>query len=322
MSCLFSLLSVLASISTALGIPVANDCAVRLFVATTNGKGTGLVISTDLGETWQDRNPVQGASIITSIYALNEKVIIGANTGIALSTNGGHTWSFCAATQVGGVCTSNETAVAGITNGEVMSSSNNGMSWDIHVEDGIDKISGVYLNGDSTFLTMNHNSYGGLAQSLRNGRWKILDSAHGGCDDATSIAGDGQNIYVGVADRDGGVIFISEDNGDTWGHQQTSPLGSNEVTSVFVADGQVYVATNGGGISMSKSVWDSWSTKTATDGLASNATTAIAAAANVIIVGTTVGLSVSKDGGQTWVTKTTEHGLPHNNVTAVFAQYL
>jgi len=296
----------------------------KVYVGTSDG---GFAISKDGGETWTTRDPAPG-SRINSIFAIDNAVYVGTDSGIAVSKNGGRIWmlhdlnkssSDHAVTSVFGI---NNRVWTGLSRskGRFSISNDNGQTWPINSElpnplFSSPSVTSIYVSGNRLFV----GSDRGIAISDDDGkRWKRVDETKGlGSNAVRAIAGSGNNVYVGLY-RDGGTVSISEDGGESWGVQNTTPLKqSNCVNSIFVDEDKVYVATDGG-LAMSKDVWESWEIKTTEDGLGSNNISSVAAVGSNIYLGTgSEGLFISRDGGEMWAKAST--GLPSNYITAVFA---
>jgi len=316
--------------SRSVALKHAAPCMDKIYVGTTDPSGalSGLVISTDGGETWTRRDPITDASIY-SIKAIGDNVYVGTKKGIAVSHNGGRSWKITKLNpdegyqDVKALFAVNNSVYAGLALvGRFCISNDAGETWPINVpvgeKDSDYDVYGVYAVNQRSYVGTRRK---GLGISDDNGKkWKYIGKSQGlGSDTVYDIGGIGSKVFVGL-DRDGGSISISEDGGQSWGIQNTTRLGlQNSVTSIFVAQDKVYVTSKGGGVSMSNDVWGTWVNKVKSDGLASDKATAVAAVGNNVYVGTDAGLSVSRDGGNTWITKGSKEGMPPGEISAVFA---
>jgi len=294
----------------------------KVYVGTENG---GFAISKDGGETWTSRDPIPGQKI-WSIFAAGNNVYVGTRKGIAVSKNGGRIWAV-QDLKNGSQSDRSVYSIFGINNRvwihirEVKGlgvSEDNGQTWSINSE----LPNSSFFNSENT--SMYHNgkrlfvgSEDGLAITDDDGKtWKFLNKSNGlGVDYVRAITGFGTNVYVGL-ERDGGAMSISEDDGETWGLQETTPA-KEYVKSVAVGQGKVYVATKGG-LAISDDVWEKWVVKSKADGLTTDNITSVSAVGSNVYVGTkNDGLYVSRDAGQTWEKKKPGKD---GEITVVFAQ--
>jgi hypothetical protein len=148
---------------------------------------------------------------------------------------------------------------------------------------GSNNVKAVYVVGNNVYAATAPDGYpgigGGLSISIDGGATFInKTTANGlGSNDVRGVFVVGTTVYAATApvgfgpSATGGGLSISTDNGATWiNKNMTNGLGSNEVTSVFVSGGKIYVGTR-----------------------------------NTDFVTPNGGLSISADGGSTFITKKT-----------------
>ncbi len=94
-------------------------------------------------------------------------------------------------------------------------------------------------------------------------------------------------------------------------------LPSNNVLSLYHADGKLYAATREG-LAILDQEQNTWSLHNTDNGFPDNVVRTIYVADGVIYAGTESGLAISDNGAATWQVVTTNDGLPHNHVKSVY----
>ncbi|MBE2189883.1 MAG: T9SS type A sorting domain-containing protein, partial [Candidatus Kapabacteria bacterium] len=134
----------------------------------------------------------------------------------------------------------------------------------------------------------------------------------------STIAIDGNNIFVGISKGDGGV-FVSTDNGNSW-TKKTNELTNIDVQALLISGDNILAGTVGSGILVSTDNGESWTQKT--NGLTNQNVWTLAQSGNNIFAGTSDGVFLTTDNGNNWIKKSDIVIMKHVQEIAVNEDYI
>ena len=202
------------------------------------------------------------------------------------------------------VATNGNTVYVGTQRLGIYQSTNNGTSWadDNNTTDGTSIIGNyVYALGvfGSTTLAGVANHEQGIYHSFNNGStWTFFSTGV----DVDAFAAYGSTLYAGTS---GNGVYISTDNGVTWGSDGTSTISSESVNALLVSGTTIYAATGSGVYYRtlpSSAYWYLEGT-----GLSGNATS-LAMCGNTMFAGTSTGVYAYNNNTGIW--SAVNSGLP------------
>ena len=195
---------------------------------------------------------------------------------------------------------------AGITNGGVFLSTNNGTSWTA-ASAGLPSTSTVdALTASGTYLFAGTN---GIFLSTDNGTsWTAANTGFTGASVAT-LAVSGTNLFAGA---NGGGVFLSTNNGANWTAKNVGL--TNTIVNAFCVSSTNLFAGTAGGVFLSTDDGTSWTA--ASTGLTNTWINALAVSGTNLFAGTTNGgVFLSTNNGTSWTAAST--GLTNTIVYAL-----
>ena len=252
------------------------DCFV---VSGTNifaGISSGVLLSTDNGNTWSVVGSGQPGYPITALAVLGKNLFAAtAGGGVYLSTNNGKNWE---ADTIGleykyvrALAVLDNNIFAG-TNGGVYLSTNNGENW---LSINSDDVKALAVSGTDLFdLT----GFGSLHISSNNGTTWTTIYIHG-VPSINAFTVLGTNLFLGVI----GGNYLSTNNGATW-IADTSGFNHTSVNSFTTYGTNLLIGTGGKGVYLSNNNGTNWPADTV--GLMGNSITALAIIGANIFAGT------------------------------------
>ena len=286
-----------------------------LFVGT---EGAGVFRSTDRGNSWAPLNtglhyePGEGFTGVTALVQKGDTFYTGTRRTLYASTDGGNTWhpvsSFQAHESISGIVVIGNRIYVGTLNTGVWYSDDDGNSW-LQVNDGFGP--GLIRELSSIGTTL----VAGVGDRIFRKRTNAdeMSAVH---DDFVlqqidSFAAMGDLLYVGGNVRNGGGLFVSNDEGDSWTRISVKEM-KHTIMALAVFGGTLYAGTYGSGVFRSDDKGKSWTpvNKGLTDRTVS---TLLAVNEDTVFAGTSEGgIFRTMDGGDSWVEVNT--GLTNTSV--------
>jgi len=195
--------------------------------------------SNDNGATWPIQQNVSNSdNYVTAVYASDKRLYVGTGkNGLGVSEDDGKTWAFIKTDK--GLAGNFVLSVAGDGNklyvganegGKISVSEDDGKTWAVRnttrIREG-GRITSIFAANGMVYVT----SYkGGLSISNDGGKtWTYKMKSDGLASDlATSVAVNGNNVYVGTNDG----LSISRDGGNTWTTKKID-FPRNYVSTIF-----------------------------------------------------------------------------------------
>jgi len=242
---------------TALAVIDSNIFA-GTFLYSIGGVSGGVYLSTNDCSTWVDKN--YGMPMTTSFHYYNINALAVTGNNVFAGTSGSNS---------DGVCWS----------------PNNGSNWTV-ASNGLDMptVYALGINGN-TILAGGWGGISGIYKSLNlGGNWAATSCPNTA---VNAIAINGNNIVAGTQ-SDG--IYLSSDNGSTWGTANTGLTYSNGITSVAINGSDIFAGTTYYGVFSSLNNGSNWTSSNF--GLTDSTITSLAICGNYIFAGTGTGVWV------------------------------
>lgn len=267
--------------------------------------GSGILISTDSGTTWNQYN--SGLMTINinayALSAINNQIYAGTDIGIFTRNFSDISWaqtSYMLAMQtVQSLCAIGNNLYAGLSNGNgIFTSVDGGANW-ISTNNGLTNtnVNALYLLGSNLYAGTNGS---GVFMSVNGGASWTATTGLANQNVVSFYSDNSGNLYAGT---NGSGVFISKINGASW---ITSGLANQNVQALYSADNVVYAGTStgdgGGGVFSSSNHGQTWQPTSTVLGqdveaLYSDATTLYAGATND---NTNGGIFYTNDLGNSW----------------------
>ena len=233
-----------------------------------SGTGDGRIFYSDNnGESWHRADTVFVRNIVDFVYCDDGSILAAtaSSGGVHRSTDGGQTWFY------GALSNENVWAIekdplghlyAGTrTNGHIWKSTDSGYYWTLsNSVTGSNSVSDIEYNSITSTLFASYNHY--IYRSTNLGEnWEFLTNGMGEADAINSLTVDKYgNIFAG-SDEQGGAIYLSTDNGDSWTNMDTSQTFGDIVNvgldDILAIENYLLVATHSG-IAKSTDMGQSW----------------------------------------------------------------
>lgn len=278
-----------------------------IFVGT---NGSGVFLSTGLGESWVQKNNGLTDYIVNAIAIKGSTIVAGTTSGIFISMDYGNTWeqrnNGLTMPDVRALAFMGDTIFAGSrdydgmynpsNSGSLYSSIDGGNTW-IEKNNGLNKLKvfSIFVRGKDLFVGTLH----GLYHSTDKGEsWEVTGFSTNA---VTDIDFAGNVIFIAT---DSG-LFYSSDMGVTWGIKEH--VGSD----CLVINGNTIIAGANYGVWTSTDSGDNWVSTQISDVIVQS----LATCNNKIIAGTNQGLYISQDIGATWAKKV--KGITNASIPAI-----
>ena len=275
-----------------------------LFVGT---EGAGIFRSTDRGNSWTPLNtglhyePGEGFTGVTAFAQKGDTFYAGTRNALHASTDGGNTWhhvpNFRNPESISGVVIIGDRIYVGTLNTGVWYSDDDGDSW-LQVNDGFGPMSIRELSRIGTTLVA-----GAGDRVFR--KTDNADELNAVYDDFVleqidAFAAMESLLYVGGSVRNGGGLFRSNDEGNSWTRIAVKEM-RHTITALAAFGATLYAGTYGSGVFRSDDKGDSWTA--VNEGLTDRTvSTLLVVNEDTVFAGTSEdGIFRTMDGGTSWV---------------------
>jgi photosystem II stability/assembly factor-like uncharacterized protein len=225
--------------------------------------------SEDNGEIWNQAETVLGSQIVDFVYC-DDGSILAATVdlgGVFRSTDGGQTW-FSGALRNEEVWALEKDPLGQLyagsrTNGHIWKSTDNGYSWSLknsNSTQGYRYVNDILYNPVTNTLFAAYSRYMYRSKDLGE-NWEFLSNGIGEADWIWSIACDNAGSTYAGSDEQGGAIYLSTDNGDSWTNMDTSHTFGDVINvslyDMLAVEDILLVATRAG-VAKSSDMGQSW----------------------------------------------------------------
>jgi hypothetical protein len=193
--------------------------------------------------------------------------------------------------RVGSLVVTGTNLFAGILDGGVFLSSNNGTNW-IAVNTGMTFDSVISLSVSSTSLFAGTYGNGAYLSTNSGTSWTAINTGLSN-DTITAFAISGTNTFAGTY---GNGVFLSTNNGESWSAKSTG-LTNPFIRSLAIIGTNIFAGTLGAGVFLSSNNGESWTEA----GLANRVVYSFTVSDTNLFAGTDVGVFRSTDNGATWI---------------------
>ncbi|HLX13018.1 MAG TPA: T9SS type A sorting domain-containing protein [Bacteroidota bacterium] len=283
-------------VSSAFGCSTIFSSATGVFVGSTGtypSGPTGVLLSTDGGTTWKDRNSGLAGTTVEAMMVNGSTVYATTKTaGLFSTTDNGTTWTLLNMNVTGNDALANALAIhsgkffAPTSNG-MTTSTDGGTTW---VPSSPGFTPQAFFAYGSKVLAGN---FSGVSISTDNGTsWTASNTGLPGSANTNGFGVHGSNLFVFLYSQG---IYVSTDSGATWTSANTG-LSSSRVRSFTTLGSMIFVATDGGGIYKSTDDGANWQAS----GISGGNCWSITSSGTTLYAGSNDGVSVSHDSGATW----------------------
>ena len=270
-------------------------------------EGGGIFRSTDRGNSWTPINtgllyePGEGFTGVPALVQKGETLYAGTRDTLYASTDGGNTWhrvsTFQKHESISGIVVIGERIYVGTLNTGVWYSDDDGDSW-LQVNDGFGPMSIHELSRIGTTLVAG----AGDRVFRKRDNADELNAVHVDfvLEQIDAFAAMENLLYVGGSVRNGGGLFRSNDEGDSWTGIAVKEM-RHTVEALAVFGATLYAGTYGSGVFRSDDKGNSW-TAVNTGLTDRTVSTLLVVNEDTVFAGTSEGgVFRTMDGGNSWV---------------------
>ena len=275
-----------------------------LFVGT---EGAGIFRSTDRGNSWTPVNtglhyePGEGFTGVTAFLQKGDTFYAGTRDTLYASTDGGNTWhhvpNFQKHESISGIVVIGDRIYVGTLNTGVWYSDDDGDSW-LQVNDGFGPMLIRELSRIGTTLVAG----AGDRVFRKTDNADELNAVHDDfvLEQIDAFAAMEGLLYVGGSVRNGGGLFRSNDEGNSWTRIAVKEM-RHTITTLAVFGATLYAGTYGSGVFRSDDKGNSWIA--VNEGLTDRTvSTLLVVNEDTVFAGTSAGgIFRTMDGGTSWV---------------------
>ena len=260
---------------------------------------SGLLASTDAGNTWQEVPQPQWPVFPTSILVIGDRIYIGYERGGVWYTDDSVSWipvnDGLTNLEINELANIGTTLVVGTKEGGVFRKKPTEDSWHpINSGFTVQPINQEQTKNTQTESALHSSQRPQLPSKIRVDSIAVMDNL----------------LFVSAVWKKGGGLFRSDDEGDTWTRIAAEEI-TDSVQTLAVSGTMLYAGTSDSGVFRSDDRGDSWTA--VNNGLTHReVSTLLAVNENTVFVGTQVGVFRTTDNGNSWVESNT--GLTNTTV--------
>lgn len=225
--------------------------------------------SDDNGMNWRKADTVFGINVVDFVYCGDGSILAATvgSKGVHRSFDGGKTWPFSRLVDEEVWALEKDPLgyiYAGTrTNGHIWKSTNNGYNWTLSQSTALPEfreVSDIKYNSVTNTFFAAYSRY--IFRSTDNGEtWELLTNGIGEADVIWSLTVDKYGNVYGGSDEQGGAIYLSKNNGDSWVNMDTSQTFGDVINvslyDMLAIEDYLLVATRAG-VAKSTDMGQSW----------------------------------------------------------------